>query len=123
VKKRMAATIGATVIAGLLAAPASAAPATPQVISVSAFVSSQDCLGGDFVMVTLSADVESSVQPVGFRWDLTNNGSFDTPLRGNPMVQQVYPDEINVTARVLAVNAARERATDTVSFATLRCEG
>ena len=36
-------------------------------------------------------------------------------------VNHGYPDEVNVTARVIAVNSAGERATDTVSFATLRC--
>ena len=47
-------------------------------IAVTAFVENQVCMGGDFVQVTFSATSRSTVQPVGFRWDFTNNGSFDT---------------------------------------------
>jgi hypothetical protein len=117
--KRIGATLGAATVAGLIAvAPAAAAP---QAISVTASVSGQVCQGGDFAKVTLQATAQSEAQPVVFRWDFTNNGSFDTPATTRDTVIHGYPDEVNVTARVIAVNSAGERATDTVSFATLRC--
>jgi phosphodiesterase/alkaline phosphatase D-like protein len=124
-RKRIAAVLGAASVAGLLAvAPAAGAqPAAPASISVTASVASQQCQGGDNVLVTLSADATSSSQPVQFRWDFTNNGSFDTRASQNNTVTHVYPDEVNVTARVAAQNPDRERVADTVSFTTLRCEG
>jgi hypothetical protein len=121
-KKRIAAVLAAAAIAGLLAvAPAGAAPEAPQSISVTASVAGQQCQGGDNVKVSLTADATSTVQPVGYRWDFTNNGSFDTPLIGSPTINHGYPDEVTRTARVVAFNAAGERATDTVTFSTLRC--
>lgn len=124
-RKRIAAVLGAASVAALLAvAPvAGAQPAAPASISVTATVASQRCQGGDNVAVTFNADATSSSQPVQFRWDFTNNGSFDTRASQDTTVTHVYPDEINVTVRVGAQNADRERVADTVTFATLRCEG
>jgi hypothetical protein len=121
-KRRIAAVLGAAAIAGLLAvAPAGAAPKAPQSISVSASVAGQQCQGGDSVLVRLKADATSSIQPVAFRWDFTNNGSLDSPLRKAATITHSYPDEVTITARVVTVNAGREKAADTVRFGTLRC--
>ena len=122
-KKRVAAVLAATAVAGLFAiGSAQAGPKTPQALSVTAAVVDQQCRGGDFVRVTLTATAASTSQPVRYRWDFTNNGSFDTPVLANPTVSRLYPDEVNVTARVGAGNAEGDRATDTVTFSTLRCE-
>jgi uncharacterized protein (DUF58 family) len=123
-KKRMAAVLAAVTVVGLLAVgSAQAAPKTPQSLSVTGFVVDQQCRGGDFVRVTLSATAQSSSQPVQYAWDFTNNGSFDTGVLTNPTVSRLYPDEVNVTARVGARNPEGNRAVDTVTFSTLRCEG
>jgi uncharacterized protein (DUF58 family) len=98
-----------------------AAPAA-QALTVNAFVVRQVCLNGDFVRVTLSATVQPN-QPVRYRWDFTNNGTFDTALSFNPTVTHTYPDERRFTARVRAVNARGVVAFDTVTFTTRRCTG
>ena len=93
-----------------------------QALTVNAFVVRQVCLNGDFVRVTLSATVQPN-QPVRYRWDFTNNGTFDTPLSSNPTVTHTYPDERRFTARVRVVNARGVIAFDTVTFTTRRCTG
>jgi uncharacterized protein (DUF58 family) len=98
-----------------------AAPAA-QALTVNAFVVRQVCLNGDFVRVTLSATVQPN-QPVRYRWDFTNNGTFDTALSSNPTVTHTYPDERRFTARVRVVNARGVIAFDTVTFTTRRCTG
>ena len=109
-------------VAGLgLMLSALAAPAA-QALTVNAFVVRQVCLNGDFVRVTLSATV-SPAQPAKYRWDFTNNGTFDTALNSNPKVTHNYPDERRFTARVRAVNASGKVAFDTVTFTTRRCTG
>jgi uncharacterized protein (DUF58 family) len=109
-------------VAGLgLMLSALAAPAA-QALTVTAFVVKQTCLNGDFVQVTLSATV-SPAQPAKYRWDFTNNGTFDTALNSNPKVTHNYPDERRFTARVRAVNARGVVAFDTVTFVTRRCSG
>ena len=35
----------------------------------------------------------SAGQPAKYRWDFTNNGTFDTALNSNPTVTHNYPDE------------------------------
>ena len=99
-----------------LAAPAAHA------LTVTAFVVKQVCLNGDTVQVTLSATV-SPAQPARYRWDFTNNGSFDTALNSNPKVTHNYPDERRFTARVRMVNAQGMVRFDTVTFTTRRCGG
>ena len=55
-KKRMAAVLATASMAGLLGVGAAqAAPSAPQSLSVTAQVLDQQCQGGDFVNVTLSA--------------------------------------------------------------------
>ena len=89
--------------------------------TLTALVQDQQCQGGDFVNVTLTATVNPPQQRVRFQWDFNNDGVFDTPLSPNPTVTQRYPDEANVTAVVRAVKGQRS-ATDSVAFSTLRCE-
>jgi len=109
-------------VAGLaLMLSALAAPAA-QALTVNAFVVKQVCLNGDFVRVTLSATV-SPAGPAKYRWDFTNNGTFDTALSSSPTVTHTYPDERRFTARVRAVRANGAVAIDTVTFTTRRCTG
>ena len=84
-------------------------------------VQDQQCQGGDFVNVTLTATLNPPAQRVQFQWDFNNDGIFDTPLSPNPTVNHLYPDEVNVTAVVRAVKRNRS-ATDSVTFSTLRCQ-
>jgi len=107
---------GLGLVLSVLAAPAA------QALTVNAFVVKQVCLNGDVVQVTLSATV-SPAQPAKYRWDFTNNGTFDTALNSNPRVTHNYPDERRFTARVRAVNARGVVAFDTVTFTTRRCGG
>jgi hypothetical protein len=90
--------------------------------TLTAAVQNQQCQGGDFVNVTLTATLSPPAQRVQFQWDFNNDGVFDTPLSPNPTVNHVYPDEVNVTAVVRAVKGNRS-ATDSVTFSTLRCGG
>ena len=106
--------LAASVLGGVGASPAHAYGS----FTVTGVVVSQRCLSGDFVLVTLTA---TATDPAAFAWDFTNNGSFDSMPSTNPTVRHVYPDETNVTARVGAINQARETDVDLVSFATLRC--
>ena len=110
--------IGASGLGLMLSALATAA----QALTVNAFVVKQVCLNGDFVQVTLSATV-SPAQPAKYRWDFTNNGTFDTALSSNPTVTHRYPHETRFTARVRAVNARGVVAFDTATFVTRRCSG
>jgi len=120
-KKRMAAVLATASMAGLLGVGAAqAAPSAPQSLSVTAQVLDQQCQGGDFVNVTLSASVQTSSE-ARFKWDFTNNGSFDTRALASPTVTHRYPDETNVTARIGARNVEGNSAQDTISFSTLRC--
>jgi uncharacterized protein (DUF58 family) len=90
-------------------------------VTLTALVQDQQCQGGDFVNVTLTATLSPPAQRVQFQWDFNNDGIFDTPLSSNPTVSHLYPDEVNVTAVVKAVKGRRS-ATDSVTFSTLRCE-
>ena len=109
-------------VAGLgLMLSALAAPMA-HALTVTAFVVKQTCVNGDVVAVTLSATV-SPAQPAKFRWDFTNNGTFDTALNSNPRVTHNYPDERRITARVRMVNAQGMVRFDTVTFTTRRCTG
>jgi uncharacterized protein (DUF58 family) len=90
-------------------------------VTLTALVQDQQCQGGDFVNVTLTATLNPPAQNVRFQWDFNNDGVFDTALSSNPTVSNLSPDEVNVTAVVRAVRRGRS-ATDSVSFSTLRCE-
>jgi uncharacterized protein (DUF58 family) len=117
-RRLSAALLGGALVVGLLGA--SPAIAAPTVLTVQASVVDQQCQGGDFVLVTLAANAESSSQ-ARFAWDFTNNGSFDMKT-SNTTVTHLYMDEVTVTARVGAQNREGDRAFDTVTFGTLRCE-
>jgi hypothetical protein len=122
--KRLATVVAVSLgLLALAAGPSSARTSTPSTLVLTASVANQQCQGGDFVRVTLTAIAESSSDVRGYRWDFRNDGRFDTPVLQNPTVTTRYPDEINVTARVIALNTEGDRASDTVSFATLRCQG
>jgi len=114
--------LAGTAVLGLMilgfAVPSGQSAAT---VTLTAVVQDQQCQGGDFVNVTLSATLSPPASNVRFQWDFNNDGVFDTPLSSNPTVNHLYPDEVNVTAVVKAVKGRRS-ATDSVTFSTLRCE-
>lgn len=103
-----------------IAAP-SARPSTTA--TLTATVVDQQCQGGDFVNVTLTATIQPPRPGVLFVWDFDNDGVFDTAPSSDPTVTHAYPDEVTATARVGAVKNGRIRATDTVTFGTVRCGG
>jgi hypothetical protein len=122
--KRLATVVAVSLgLLALAAGPSVARTAAPSSLTLTASVANQACMGGDFVRVTLTATAESSSDVLGYRWDFRNDGRFDTRVLQSPTVNTRYPDEINVTAKVIARNAEGNMASDTVSFATLRCEG
>ena len=94
---------------------------TAPTVTLTAVVQDQQCQGGDFVNVTLTATLNPPAQRVRFQWDFNNDGVFDTPLSPNPTVNHLYSDEVNVTTVVRVVKGSRS-ATDPVTFSTLRCE-
>ena len=116
-------SLGFTLTAIALATVPSAGLAAefPEALSITAVVVDQQCQGGDVVLVTLSAMGNSDTKPVKFRWDFTNDGTFDTPVQQSPKVIHNYPDEVGVTARIGARNPGGDMAEDTVTFQTLRC--
>ena len=122
IKKHWIAVLGIAVLGLLLVAapvqPGLAAPAAPV---LTASVQNQQCQGGDFVNVTLTATLSPPRSGVRFSWDFNNDGIFDTAPNRNPTVTTQYPDEVNVTATV-KVTKGTKSATDSVTFATLRCE-
>lgn len=123
IKKQWVAVLGVAVLGLLLVAapvqPGLAAPAAPV---LTASVQNQQCQGGDRVNVTLTATLTPPKTGVRFSWDFNNDGIFDTAPNPNPTVTTRYPDEVNVTATV-KVTKGTNSATDSVTFATLRCEG
>ena len=112
---------GAALLGLILVGVAVPSGQTAPTVTLNAVVQDQQCQGGDFVNVTLTATLNPPQQNVRFQWDFNNDGIFDTPLSRNPRVTHGYPDEVNVTAVVRAVKGQRQ-ATDSVSFSTLRCE-
>ena len=99
----------------------SPAVASTDTLSLTAVVVDQTCLNGDTVQVDLSAQVETT-SPAKFQWDFTNDGTWDTARLTSPDVTHNYPDEVNDTAKIRGRNQEGNRATDTVTFQTLRCE-
>ena len=123
IKKHWIAVLGVAVLGLLLVAapvqPGLAAPAAPV---LTASVENQQCQGGDRVNVTLTATLNPPKTGVRYSWDFNNDGIFDTAENPNPTVTTRYPDEVNATATV-KVQKGTKSATDSVTFATLRCEG
>ena len=114
--------LGAALLALLLVAAPVQPGFTAPAVTLTASVQDQQCQGGDFVNVTLTATLNPPQRNVRFSWDFNNDGIFDTAPSTNPTVTTQYPDEVNATATVKATKGTRS-ATDSVSFATLRCEG
>ena len=113
-------TIGALlalVFIGIAVPTALTAPA----VTLTASVVDQQCQGGDFVNVTLTATLNPPRTGVTYAWDFDNNGVLDTEPITDPTVSHLYPDEVSVTARV-QVTKGRRSLSDTVTFGTLRCE-
>jgi PKD repeat protein len=106
-------------VSAILVLPAGA---QTESLTVTAFVENQTCMGGDFVKVDFTATATSSSNPVGFRWDFNNDGRFDTQLSTNPDASRIFPDETTVTVTVGALNREGNRARDSITFATLRCQ-
>ena len=112
----------ATGFASLLLVAVAISPARSETnATLTASVVDQTCQGGDFVNVTLTATVSPPQQGIRYAWDFENDGVIDTQPSSNPTVTHAYPDEVTVTARVVAVKSGRMKA-DTVTFGTLRCE-
>jgi len=118
-KKLYAGLIGAA-LAGSIAG-ATPAIAAPTALEVQARFVSATCQGGDFANVKLTAQSRGGSGTVQYRWDFTNNGSFDSPANPNPNIQHAYGDELTVTARVGARDAGGAQVTDTITFSTPRC--
>lgn len=112
-----AAILGLTLL--VVAVPSGQAAPT---VTLTASVTDQQCQGGDFVNVTLTATLQPPQTNVRYTWDFNNDGIFDTAPSTNPTVTNAYPDEANVTA-VVKVTKGTRSATDSVSFATIRCGG
>ena len=116
------AILGAAIVGALLvAAPVQNALTATDAPTLTASVQDQQCQGGDIVIVTLTATLTPPKTGVRFRWDFNNDGIFDTAASPNPTVTTSYPDEVNRTATV-RVQKGDKSATDSVTFATLRCE-
>jgi uncharacterized protein (DUF58 family) len=118
--RRLLSTLVATALAAAIAG-ASPAMAAPRALQVTAVFVSAQCQGGDFANVKLTAQTSGSTGDVMYKWDWTNNGSFDTRALQNPSVQHLYGDELTVTARVGARDSTGATATDTIQFSTPRC--
>jgi hypothetical protein len=128
-------TVGAITVVAILTVAAGSGPAgaqtpseaigepavVPQAINITAILIEEQCLGGDLVNVTLSGMGNSS-SPAEFAWDFENNGSIDTGILSNPRVEHVYPDEVNITAKLFARNDEGQMDSDTITFGTLNCQ-
>jgi hypothetical protein len=109
------ATLGLTLLG--VAVPSSYT--SPQAIAVTAAVTGQTCVQHD-ALVTFSATV-TPAQTARFRWDWNNDGIYDTRATTRTTARHEFPDEMTFTVGVKATNQAREMATDTVTFTTIRC--
>lgn len=118
-KRIISVVIGAAMAATI--AGAVPAVASPNALSVQAVFVNATCQGGDFAKATLTAQVTGATGSVKYKWDWTNNGSFDTGVLSNPQASHLYGDELTVTARVGARDSSGATAFDTVQFSTPRC--
>jgi hypothetical protein len=114
--------IGAAVLSLILiGVTAPSAFTEPAATTLTASVVSQQCQGGDGVNVTLTAVLSPPHSGVLFAWDFDSDGVLDTAPDANPTVTHLYPDEVVVTATVAVMKGTRTRATDSITFQTLRC--
>jgi PKD repeat protein len=120
--KKQLKLIGAAVLGLTLLGIAVPTAYTATNATLTAMVADQACQGGDNVNVTLTATLSPPKTGVTYTWDFNNDGIFDTAPSTDPTVTHLYPDEANVTATV-KVTKGRRNATDSVTFATIRCGG
>ena len=113
---------GAAILGLMIVGFAVPSAQTATTVTLTAFVQDQQCQGGDFVNVTLSATLSRPQRNVMYTWDFNNDGVFDTAPSSNPTVSHLYPDETNQTA-VVKVTKGTRTATDSVTFSSLRCGG
>ncbi len=95
----------------LIAAPTQVALTAPNA-TLTASVPDQQCQGGDFVNVTLTATLSPQQRNVRYTWDFNNDGIFDTAPSRNPSVTHLYPDETNQTATVKVTKRATIRRSE-----------
>ncbi len=119
-KSKRTKQIGMAILALVAIAVSAPNAVTRTSANLSASVVDQVCQGGNGVAVTLTADLQPAKRGVLFEWDLNNDGIFDTAPSRNPMITNVYGDELLVTARVRASKGSRS-AEATVTFETIRC--
>lgn len=104
---------------GFMAPNGLAQTAAPPTLTAS--VVSQQCQGGNGVNVTLTAVLSPNRSGVLYAWDFNGDGVLDTVPDANPTVVTVYPDERVETATVAVIKNGRTKATDSITFQTLRC--
>lgn len=107
------------IMIGLTAPNALTQPDAPPMLTAS--VVSQQCQGGDNVNVTLTAVLSPNRSGVLYAWDFNNDGVLDTVPDANPTVSTIYTDEVVVTATVAVIRNNRTKASDSITFQTLRC--
>ncbi len=110
----IAAAVGVFVALGMVGV--TGASATPSALRIKAVVVKQMPVAGGGVMVTLGAITVSSVRHtaikhVMYKWDLTTDGVFETPLSTSSLTTQFYKYHANntVTATVVAVGGTATR--------------
>jgi len=118
--KLLAVLVGVVLAVGV-AGSAAAQPRATRALQVTAIFVGATCQGGDFANVKLTAQPQGAVGDVQYKWDFTNDGTFDTPILNSPRVQHLYGDELTITARVGARDSSGATAMDTVTFSTPRC--
>lgn len=121
-KNKQIKLLGAAVLSLILigvAAPSAFTRTT--VTTLTASVVDQQCQGGDFVNVTLTATLSPPRSGVTYVWDFNNDGVFDTAPSTDPTVTTSYPDETTQTATVAVMKNGRTKGTDSVTFGTLDC--
>ena len=118
-RKLFAAVIGSALAMSI--AGAAPAGASTDAFQVKAVFVSATCQGGDFANVKLTALQRGGTGTINYRWDFTNNGSFDTPPSTDPATSHLYGDELTATARVGARDGSGATAFSTITFSTPRC--
>ena len=113
--------IGAVFSLVLTAIATPAGFAEPAAPSLTASVVSQQCQGGNGVNVSLTAVLSPARSGVTYAWDFDGDGILDTAPDANPTVTTTYPDEFVVSPTVFVMKGARTKASDSVTFETIRC--
>lgn len=54
-------------------------------------------------------------------WGLNSDGVFETTPEANPTVTAFYGDEVIATATVAVMKNGQTKATDSITFQTVRC--